>query len=206
MSLKYWDNIYCSSKNIQEVEAIWLKKYFEIFKENVDKPIIELGCGSGTDSIFLLNSGFSIISCDFSSIVLDKLKTRDKRIFPMQFDLSKGLPFKDSEAHIIVASLSLHYFTWTRTVELISEINQVLDNAGYLLCRLNSVNDKNYGSRKGREIETNYYKLNGHCKRFFDKKSIQILFRDWNIHQIEEVKIIRYGQPKIAWEVLVQKS
>lgn len=205
MSLKHWEDFYQTIESIELQEAHWLNQYNEILSESAIKPIIDLGCGSGTDTIHLLNGGFSVISCDFSKTILEKLRLLDSRIVTKCFNLENGLPFKDSTAHIIVASLSLHYFSWESTLRILKEIERVLDIDGYLICRLNSINDKNYGAGRGVEIEKNYYEIEGNRKRFFDESSIISLFSDWKIVEIKECENRLYSKPKKAWEIVVRK-
>ncbi len=50
----------------------------------------------------------------------------------MNFDISKGLPFKDNEMDLINANLSLHYFMMDKTIEIFDDIYRVLKPGGYL--------------------------------------------------------------------------
>ncbi len=206
MSLKHWDDIYQDFENIELKEAHWIDQYSEILSESTRKPIIDLGCGLGSESIHMLNGGYSVISCDFSKIILDKLKALDSRIITKHFDIENGLPFKDSSAHIILASLSIHYFSWDNTEKIVKEVERVLDRDGYLICRLNSINDINYGAGSGLKIEKNYYETGGTCKRFFDESSIENLFCDWKIVVKKECDIRRFKKLKKAWEIVVKKG
>lgn len=205
MSMQYWNNMYRSIEKINPTDSIWLNQYIGLFSETKEKPIIDLGCGSGSDSIYLLNNGYSVISCDFSKEILDKLVDFDSRINPRHFDIQNGLPFKDSRTYIVLASLSLHYFTWEKTEKIVSEIKRVLEPGGYVICRLNSVNDINYGAGKGIKIEENFYEIEGYYKRFFDKPTIEKLFSCWEITVLKESNISRYEKAKKAWEVVVKK-
>jgi hypothetical protein len=49
----------------------------------------------------------------------------------------------------MIADLSLHYFSWDETKKIVNEIKRVLKEDGFLLVRVNSVNDTNYGAGKG---------------------------------------------------------
>ncbi len=205
MSLKHWEDLYQNIENIELKESNWLDQYTKIFSEPPRKPIIDLGCGSGAESIRLINGGFDVISCDFSKTILDKLSSLNSKIVTKCFNIENGLPFKDSSSHIILASLSLHYFSWKSTEKIMKEIKRVLDIDGYLICRLNSINDINHGAGSGIEIENNYYESGGNCKRFFDEASIEYLFSDWKIVDRKECDIIRFNKPKKAWEIVVKK-
>lgn len=81
-----------------------------------------------------------------------------------------------------------------------------MDIDGYLICRLNSTNDINYGAGSGIEIEENYYKIGSNYKRFFDEESIDHIFCDWKIIIKKECDIERFEKSKKAWEIVVAKQ
>jgi ubiquinone/menaquinone biosynthesis C-methylase UbiE len=116
------------------------------------------------------------------------------------------LPFLNNTAKVIVADLSLHYFSWEKTKLIVQEISRVLVDSGYLLCRVNSVNDKNHGAGEGIPIEKNYYNLNGKLKRFFDTISLKELFSGWEITYLVETKLHRFEKKKVLWELSVRKN
>ncbi|MBN1761124.1 MAG: class I SAM-dependent methyltransferase [Chitinispirillaceae bacterium] len=205
MSLEYWKKIHRSIKEITPGDAQWLDRYADIFVESGRKNIIDLGCGSGAESIHLLNSGYPVISCDFSGVILDKLASFNKRIITEKFDFQHGFPFENGDAHVIVASLSLHYFDWETTREIVAEVGRVLDDNGCLICRLNSTKDVNHGAGRGIELEKNFYEIDGNRKRFFDRAAIDDLFSGWETVVRRECVILRFKQVKKAWEVVVRK-
>lgn len=205
MSLNYWENIYKNTEMNEIFDASWLDKYNNIISKSQEDSVLDLGCGSGSESIHILNKGLKVISCDFSQTALDSLKKKDSRISIKRLDLKNKLPFADSCFKIVIASLSLHYFSNYETLNILKEIKRVLKHKGFLICRLNSVNDINYGAGKGIEIEKNYFNLDGNLKRFFSKKDIENYFSSWKLHNYIEQNIQRYQLDKIAWELLAQK-
>jgi len=108
---------------------------------------------------------------------------------------------------VVVASLSLHYFTWTATRKTVNELLRVFDRRGLLICRLNSVDDHNYGSSGYPEIERNLYDVRGTPQRSFSRGDIHDLFRDsWQLVNIEQKSIDRYEKEKVVWEFGASKS
>jgi SAM-dependent methyltransferase len=111
------------------------------------------------------------------------------------------LPF-GSEFDVVVASLSLHYFDWITTKNIVAEISRVLVDDGFLLCRVNSNQDINYGARGYPKLESGLFDVGGMSKRFFDKTSILDLFSgDWTFIDLEHKSIDRYQQTKTVWEL-----
>jgi SAM-dependent methyltransferase len=199
-----WNEIYktCGAENPKY--DFWLEKYDHLLRESQDMPIIDLGAGYGNDTIYLQRQGFSTISCDYSEEALQRLKGLSKATTTMCFNMIDGLPFDANSFRVIIANLSLHYFSWNDTVRIIEEIRRVLVNDGCLICRVNSINDKENGAGHGMPIEENYYNVNGKLKRFFNEKQLKKLFREWNILHCFEQGIERFCKKKILWEIVVQ--
>ena len=121
-------------------------------------------------------------------------------------DLTQGLPFPDALFGATVASLSLHYFPWSRTEEVLEDVRRCLVPGGHLLARLNSTNDRYYAAARKQEIEPNFYIANGSPKRLFDRDDVAALFsRGWNIEEAVERTTSRYGYEKALWEVVARK-
>ena len=203
---EHWNNTY--SKYVPEKPKydLWLDKYSNIFETSKDRPIIDLGCGRGNDSLYLSERGYKVISCDISESAIKIVKELIPEVEAMVLNMMEALPFSDASTNIIIADLSLHYFYWKDTMRIVNEIKRVLKPDGYLLCRVNSTKDVNYGAGHGNKIEDNYYDVDGVLKRFFDREQIERLFNGWRIEYINEYQMDRYKLPKILWEVAVSKE
>ncbi|WP_094606727.1 hypothetical protein SPSIL_011480 [Sporomusa silvacetica DSM 10669] len=180
---------------------MWLDKYTDILQKSHDTPIIDLGCGFGNDTLYLCERGYKVISCDFSDEALKRLESFINEPVTKLFDMTTGLPFDTQSTAIIIADLSLHYFSWLTTQKILTEIKRILKRNGSLLARVNSVKDINHGAGQGTVIEENYYYLDGKCKRFFEKRQLDELFADWEVIHIDEYEMDRYKSSKILWEI-----
>ncbi|GLC29070.1 class I SAM-dependent methyltransferase [Clostridium omnivorum] len=200
-----WNKIYDGVLNKMPTYDLWLDKYEKELMKSKDIPIIDLGCGSGNDTLYLIERGYEVISCDFSEEALEKLSHYTNNLNIKCFDFKDGLPFENNSTQVIISDLSLHYFTWNETQSILREINRVLMKEGLFLCRVNSTNDENYGAGEGLSIEENYYNIEGKLKRFFNEKQLRELFKEWKIEYINENEINRYKKVKIAWEIAVKK-
>ena len=145
---KHWDEVF--SKNDVTIKYDdWLLKYLE--KISPKDKILDLGCGLGNDTLYLIEKGYSVLSCDFSKVALNYVKNNIKNSQIKYLDISKPLPFLDNSFNVVVADLSLHYFNDETTKSIMHEIKRILDKNGYLLARVNSVKDKNHGAQDGEE-------------------------------------------------------
>jgi len=121
----------------------------------------------------------------------------------LRHDIRSALPI--SHCNVVIASLSLHYFEWSQTVGIISQIGDVLRPGGVFICRVNSVRDIFFGAGRGLRLERNFYEVNGYQKRFFDQKDISVLFSGWRLLSRKEMTTFRFALPKRIWEIVLEK-
>ncbi len=205
-SKEYWDKKHQHNKrnNIQIDD--WLDKFSEII-EATSLPIIDLGCGSGNDTLCLIQRNKEVIPCDQSANAITCIRENFPEIKEaFCFDMLDGLPFNDEFCDIIIADLSLHYFRSDDTERIIDDIYRVLKPEGYLIFRVNSVNDVNFGAGKGKQIERNLYQTSdGRLKRFFDREDIVLFFDRFKLEYIQEKSMERYILEKKLYEGCVKK-
>jgi SAM-dependent methyltransferase len=201
----YWNKKYKASLEQKVLYDLWLDKYEDLLNASKDIPIVDLGCGLGNDTLYLDKRGYKIISCDYSEEALKRLGRSIDNPVTKLFNIKNGLPFESESIKIIIADLSLHYFSWIETKKIINEIKRVLTKDGFLLLRVNSVKDTNYGAGQGILLEKNYYNIDGNLKRFFDKEQLEELFIDWEVYYIHEYEMNRYIHSKVLWEMAVKK-
>lgn len=195
---EHWDAHYRKKKHAILNYDGWLEKYFSKFPAN--GKIIDLGCGSGSDTEALLKNGFSVCSVDFSEEALSIMKTLVPEAHTLKIDMTEKLPFGDNEFDVVVADLSLHYFEWELTKQIVSEIKRILKNDGMLVARFNSDKDYGFGAEKGEVIEPGLRLVEGRTKRFFSERNIDELFGEWEIILKSENITERYSKTKAYWE------
>ena len=82
----------------------WLEKFDEIINA-CETPILDLGCGSGNDTLYLLNKGKKVISCDQSENAIKNIKKNFPEVFDAKcFNMLDGFPFPDNYCDLIVAT------------------------------------------------------------------------------------------------------
>ncbi|HEX5848849.1 MAG TPA: class I SAM-dependent methyltransferase [Rubrobacter sp.] len=168
---------------------------------------MELGCGDGRDAHFLTEQGFDVIATDFSEKALEITRRRAPAAKTQYVDLTRGLPFPDESFGVVVASLSLHYFPWRQTTEILADVRRCLQPGGHLLARFNSTNDPHYRAAEKQPVENNFYLVEGMPKRLFDQQDLRALFQEgWKILATEEHTTTRYGGQKLAWEVAASRA
>ena len=186
----------------------WLERWLPLIAERAGgAPILELGCGTGLDTATLVRAGHRVVALDLSLASLALAKLRAPRASFHRQDLRDPFPVGEASVHVVLASLSLHYFPWTETVALVARIRAALRPGGLLLCRLNSTADTHFGASGHPVLEENLYLVDGQPKRFFDRPSAERLFaHGWKILSIEAATIDRYDLPKSVWELALERS
>lgn len=183
----------------------WLDKYKNLL-ERCKSSILDLGCGTGNDTLYLVERGFKVISCDYSEVALEKIKKVIPKAETCLLDISKKLPFKNESFDIIIADLSLHYFDDKTTKSIMGEIKRVLKPDGHLIARVNSVEDINHGAGQGIKLEKNFYFVEGYNKRFFDDTVIIKYFSIIGEVNLLHSVMLRYSTPKKTIEVVIKKT
>lgn len=201
----YWDAQHIFYDRDRIPCDAWLQQ-FEAEIQGCKSPIIDLGCGSGNDTRYLISRGKRVIACDFSENAIENIRRNFPELYRTEyFDMTGAFPFEDNFTELVIADLCLHYFSGQVTGSVLSEIKRILKPDGKLLMRVNSVKDVNHGAGQGTEIERNYFKISdGRFKRFFDRDDIYGFFGDWNILYLKEERMDRYDLPKMLWTALCQ--
>jgi SAM-dependent methyltransferase len=186
----------------------WLQPWLPLIRSRVGAlPILELGCGEGEDTVTLLADGHQVIAIDLCELAIATAKIIAPTANYYCQDLRDTFPPQATELGVTIASLSLHYFSWTETLEIVDRLRGTLQLNGVLLCRLNSTTDYNYGAIGHPQIAKNYYLVDGEPKRFFDREAVTALFcHGWDSIAIAEKIIYKYAQPKSVWEVILTRS
>lgn len=160
-------------------------------------PVLELGCGEGRDTRALIALGASVVAGDLSSQALALHAAAIPAVARVQFDIGAGLPFAAQTFDCVLASLSLHYFSWSKTIAVFADVRRCLRPNGWLVLRVNSRRDLYYGARGHAAIEPNFYRVRDRTKRFFNAADIRTLGASgWLIDHLEAETIDRYDRPK----------
>lgn len=187
---------------------LWLERWLPLIADKAGAdPVFEIGCGYGDDTATLVAAGLDVVAIDLSgdNVAQARLRVPQARI-ELQ-DVRASFPFAEESVGVVIASLSLHYFSWVETVSLVSRIRAVLRPGGILVCRLNSTEDHNYGATGHEAIEADYYRVDGEPKRFCDRAALDRLFTEgWNCLSLEQYTTNKYPMPKVVWEIVLEKT
>lgn len=209
-SKEYWDNGYwqeiIKNKKIDFLQDKWMEKYSEEIKKVPSKEAIDLGCGIGADTKWLLDKGFDVISCDISEIALNKLKQSLPNSKTRQINMKEKLPFQDNSIGLVNANLSIHYFNLETTIKIFNEIYRIIKPNGIFMGRVNSDKNESYQKESTKKIEENFYYDYGRYFRLFNKEQFAILTKQWKTIILNENITVRQNKKKALWEFILQKD
>ena len=186
----------------------WLDRWLPLVVEHAqDRPVLEVGCGHGDDTATLAGAGLAVLAFDLSRAAVTVARVRVPSANIECRDVRGPFPAQAHDLGVVVASLSLHYFAWQETVDIVQRIRHVLRPGGLLLCRLNSTEDRNFGAQGHPQIEKNFFMVDGEPKRFFDEASVALLFAEgWKRLSLQHVVTRKYVKSKALWEVVLEKD
>lgn len=176
MADRYWQKKLNSYQNESwaNLPSIFSETAITYFPDNGE--VLELGAGTGQDTVFFARKGYRVTSTDIETKLLTQTvanlpeKIRD-RVNVTELDLRDSLPFNDHSFDVIYAHLSIHYFDTKTTTILFGEIFRVLRPEGMLAILVNSTKDPEY--KTGKKIEDDYSDVDGVLKHFFSVESIK---------------------------------
>lgn len=185
---EHWEKIY---SEIPDGELPWNSKtpsqeLIKLIETNKIKQCkaLDIGCGAGTNSIYLAEKGFEVTGIDISekAIYLAKEKDKEKRCNFISGDVL-NLYFKKKEFDFVYDGGCLHHINKKNHQKYLDEIKRVLNDGGsfLLLCFADDLrlklNPKRLFSKK--------YDLN-----FFSKRKLVKLFsKDFEIKNIGKLKL-----------------
>lgn len=152
-----WADIYDTNENkTRDLELVVGKS---ILANKSFTKIIELGCGTGKNTEWLINNCDSLLALDFSSEMLSKAKSKidSNKVEFKQVDLTREWKFTNCSANLITSSLILEHI---ENLEFIfSEANKALEKNGlFYICELHPF--KQYAGSKARfEMNNEVIKL-----------------------------------------------
>ena len=117
---EHWNQRHTKYLQSKIVYDDWLDSY-KYALDSCNTSVLDLGCGTGNDTLYLTERGFDVIACDYSEVALEKINKEFCNVKTKLVDISKPLPFADNFFDLIIADLSLHYFDEQTTKKIMLE-------------------------------------------------------------------------------------
>lgn len=192
---EYWNQVHQRKADMMPFCDDWLEEFEGVLAQCKTK-VLDLGCGTGNDTLFLTRKGFDVVACDYSQVAIDNINKHFENVETKLVDIAEILPFEDNSFDVVIADLSLHYFDAEKTKDVMRELKRILTSGGSLLARVNSTEDVNFGAGRGEKIEENYYFVDGYNKRFFTLEDAKMFFSIIGDADVKLGEMDRYGKQK----------
>ena len=183
MKTKGWEIVYQKEGDLYKDVGPEIKKYVKVLKRKKYKKVLDLGCGTGRNTIYLAKQGFLVYALDISktgvAITKKKAKLLDLKNIKFKVADMKRTSYPNNYFDAIVCMFSLSHGLLKDNQDAIDEIYRILKLKGMLITELMSVKDKTCG--KGKEIEKNTF-LGGMeddkhmLHHYFTRDEIKMLF------------------------------
>jgi SAM-dependent methyltransferase len=100
-----------------------------LLKDVSNKTVLDLGCGSGEYTKYLLRENAIVTSIDISEVFISMIKTNFDQVTAYTQDLELGLPKeRDNHYDFVISGLTIHYIN--DLSNLFTEISRVLKDGG----------------------------------------------------------------------------
>lgn len=205
---QHWDELHSQGamKDYAKMQTEFAEEAIKYFPQQA--KVLELGCGLGNDAVFFSQRGYTVVATDFSETAIEQNKRHYDTQQNLSFqvvDMSKPLPFTESEFDVVYARLSLHYFTDRETKALFNEIFRILKQGGLFSFICKSVDDPLYG--QGEQLEKDMFQFKGHIRHFFTVEyAKECLDNKYNIKVLEARKEDFYGKQSASIKVIAEKQ
>ena len=206
-ALSMW-NGWSKSRSGKPIYDLWLDDYKSDLEKFKNSKFLDLGCGIGADTLYLIERGYKVISVDYSKEAINNILSNIKGSEAKILDMNEKFTFENNSFNLIIADISLHYFNEEKTKNIMNEIKRILNKNGILICRVSSINDKYYGAGSGTEIEKRYYDHGSYAQRYFNEDDLNKFFSIIGKFTFVEKAMTRkeayYSKPKMLYQVRVE--
>lgn len=128
MDLKLWNSYWKSKKTKISINK---KRMLKVIKKYLSKGIVlDAGCGSGFFSKYFIDSGYKVISLDYSEVALKLTKSLNQKIITVQGDVFR-LPFSQNIFDLVFSDGLLEHYK--NPLPILKEFKRVLKKNGKII-------------------------------------------------------------------------
>ena len=171
--MEKWNEYY--KQTISEFPSKILAKYFDLGLDsnNENKIAIDLGCGAGNDTVYLLKKDYKVTAVDKESSVIDLIRSRVSDTSKLEFIIDNFENIELNKANLIVSNLSIYFCKTQYFDRFCHEITNNIIEGGYFV-----------GNFLGKEDEWS----TDSNRTFIDKEELYSIFKDFEIVFFKEKK------------------
>lgn len=207
---KLWNDRYSSQTDYFGIEASNIaSRSIDLFQEYSCHKILELGCGQGRDTWYLVRAGFRVFGLDYSETSICQMKEKSEEhglnCELQVHDALEPLPFRNEDLDAVFSHM---FFTMPFTMEelqkMMKECLRILRPGGLLVYSVRNTHDQYYAkfTHVSDDIWENPLGFKVH---FFSEDKIRTLAEGFEIVSIREFEEGPQPLTKTLYEVVLQK-
>ena len=185
-----WNDIYTSFDAILEIDEN-MPRITSLFQESTIKTILDLGCGAGRHTAYLVQKGFDVYGIDIAGEGVRRAHNLlTEKGFPPTLCIGSitNLPYRDNFFDAIISVRVIHHGRIDAIQKTIQEMERVLTSHGFIFVTVRKRTAKKE-RRPSREIAPHtYVPVEGSEKDIvhylFTKEILKKEFRNFKIHDI----------------------
>ena len=195
---KRWDAIHQKVYKENEWHSRYAEEKEKAFPRN--SLVVDMGAGTGSDALYFLKKGHSVVALDISEFALritqEKAKAAGlaKNLVTRQMDFGLHiLPIKDGSVDVVYSRISLNYFGAKQTNKILMDAYRILKPGGVSFITLKSPEDKlemEYLEKSATVYEPNVFIEGGMLRSRFTLEQLERILQVAQIPNFE-VKALR---------------
>lgn len=170
----------------------WAPHFVPYLDRYAVTTLLDLGCGTGADSLFLARRGLQVSGLDYSRVALRRARAKahaaSLTVAFRHGDMAQPLPFADATFGAVMSNVALHSFGDQPLRQIVHEVQRVLHPTGLVLLHLNALDDMPLRARRYPPVEQlgpHYYReAHGQTMHFFGEDDCRSLFSGWMILEL----------------------
>jgi len=182
-----YNSLYKEKGEMQKGVSKGIVKAAELFKKENFKKILDLGCGTGRHTSFLLENGFETFGCDFSEEAISIAKEKAPKASFEKCDMT-SLPYENEFFDGIICNHVIQHGKNAEINKAVSEMQRTVRKGGIIFLVVvstkhpNNFTGKEIGPNTRIDIDSQDGFLPHH---FFLEEEITKLFKEFEILKLE---------------------
>ncbi len=173
-----------------------LMEYFESLS-SMPKRVLEIGCGTGTNAIWMTQQGCAVIATDISPTAIEaaKKKCEEARAnVDLQIsDIIEALPVPVGSVDLVFDRGVFHVMAPEQREAFVNQVASALNDGGYWLCLAGNADQRRDPDEMGPPQLTATVLISSTEGKF-------------ELHRLERASFVLPGnKPHLAWKALFQK-
>lgn len=175
--------------------SLWLEPLLPLLMRHGCRRVLDLGCGTGYDSLALARRGFEVAGIDYAEVAIDEaIRLADAEGLSIDFrqgDIGMSLPYADGAFDAVISNLVLHSFDDVVLARIVAEVDRCLRPGGLFLFHANAMEDLEQRlsvQPPERQLGPRSYVLaGGQTMHFFSRDTCETMMSGWEQLVLEPV-------------------